>query len=193
MKRSTASDLRGTAPERRQPKPAFLAEYAGSGSGSGSGSGGGKGEKKIVKGKRSGRNCNASVIAAMNSAWMGAGDGLSNTERAFVLTSGNGSGCSTIVPIGNTNEQSSINFKLPANTCAIYHTHPNSKSPVPSAGDQAVANKYNIPVYTITSSGLYEYQPNSDTITQYGTNQNGWLQACPGGSGSGSGSGNGGN
>ncbi len=45
----------------------------------------------------------------------------------------------------------------PGVTSDIFHVHPNSGDPKPSLGDQDIADKYNLAIFSFSSSGLYEY------------------------------------
>jgi len=41
----------------------------------------------------------------------------------------------------------------------VVHTHPNSLSPEPAGNDLYIADKYGVPVFTITNRGTFVYDP----------------------------------
>jgi hypothetical protein len=58
-----------------------------------------------------------------------------------------------------TNEWRQSSFKWNPAAVAIVHTHPNSSSPEPSPEDEELAQRFNVPMFTITSRGMYVYDP----------------------------------
>lgn len=56
-------------------------------------------------------------------------------------------------------EYKQFTFKWDPAARAIVHTHPNSSGPRPSLQDKQVAEKYGVPIFTITVSGMYVYNP----------------------------------
>lgn len=48
---------------------------------------------------------------------------------------------------------------IPENVIAQVHTHPANRDPRPSNNDAAFARKVNVPVYTITGSGIWRVTP----------------------------------
>src|SRR5262245_24392153 len=65
----------------------------------------------------------------------------------------------TAKPQGYTNQYKCCTFKWNPSAIAIVHTHPNCCDPRPGEGDKLVADKYGVPNFTITSTGMYEYDP----------------------------------
>jgi hypothetical protein len=53
---------------------------------------------------------------------------------------------------------SSLFAGIPA-TVGIVHTHPNSSSAKPQDEDIIVANKFRVPIFTITNRGMFVYDP----------------------------------
>lgn len=60
---------------------------------------------------------------------------------------------------GATNQDKSFTFKWHPAIVAIVHTHPNNSNPRPSGPDQRVADRYGVPIFTITTNGMYVYDP----------------------------------
>jgi hypothetical protein len=58
-----------------------------------------------------------------------------------------------------TNEYKKCTFKWNAAAIAIVHTHPNGSDPKPAEQDRQVADKYDVPNFTLTLSGMYVYDP----------------------------------
>jgi hypothetical protein len=50
-------------------------------------------------------------------------------------------------------------FKWSFNAVAIVHTHPNGTDPRPGEQDKRVADKYCVPNFTLTRTGMYVYDP----------------------------------
>jgi RHS repeat-associated protein len=63
-----------------------------------------------------------------------------------------------------------VTLPLPSRIVAQVHTHPTrcpaSRGPKPSTGDKEQARKIKRPIYTISTSGVWAYDPNTDTIQQ---------------------------
>lgn len=58
---------------------------------------------------------------------------------------------------------------------AIVHTHPNNSDPEPTLHDQAVSDKYGVPIFTLTEKGMFVYEPTGRTTRRImpGTD---WLE-----------------
>lgn len=67
---------------------------------------------------------------------------------------------------GSTGEYQAFTFNWISNAVAIVHTHPNGTSPRPSEQDLRVADKYDVPIFTITISGMYVYNPATKIISK---------------------------
>ena len=61
--------------------------------------------------------------------------------------------------LGSTGEYQRFTFKWNPAAVAIVHTHANASDPRPSEQDERVAKKYDVPIFTITISGMYVYDP----------------------------------
>jgi hypothetical protein len=73
-----------------------------------------------------------------------------------------------------TNEYRKLTFTWQANAIAIVHTHPNSAPSKPTEEDMKVADKYGVPIFTITNRGMFMYDPaTKNTVTVHRTTD--WL------------------
>ena len=61
--------------------------------------------------------------------------------------------------LGATSERLKFTFKWVPNAIAIVHTHPNHRPPQPSEGDELIAIKYGVPIFTITATGMFVFDP----------------------------------
>ncbi|SRR6266404_4635531 len=103
-------------------------------------------------------NIDRRVIKEFDKAWRASGDGT-NDREGVVLIFRMEDGSYTGRPQGFTNEYKKFTFKWNSAVLAIVHTHPNSCDPRPSPQDERVAEKYDVPIFTITISGMYVYDP----------------------------------
>jgi hypothetical protein len=91
-------------------------------------------------------------------AWEMSKDGFDSAEGVvlvFLMPDGSYVGRS----LGNSNEFEQASFKWDPAAVAIVHTHPNRISPRPSKTDEATADLLGVPVFTITSRGMYVFNP----------------------------------
>lgn len=103
-------------------------------------------------------NIDQRIIKEFDKAWRASGDGTNGREGVvliFRMADGSYTGRSQ----GFTNQYERFTFKWRPNAVAIVHTHPNSSDPKPAEQDQRVADKYGVPNFTITISGMYVYEP----------------------------------
>ena len=63
------------------------------------------------------------------------------------------------VPGGHTNEAYGFTFEWNQAIIAIVHTHPNKSNPEPQGRDLLIADRFGVPMFTITVSGMYLYDP----------------------------------
>ena len=103
-------------------------------------------------------NIDNRVMREFNRAWLRSGFGTNGRESVvliFRMKDGSYTGKSQ----GFTNEYERFTFRWNPAARAIVHTHPNSCGPRPSEQDKRVADKYGVPNFTITVSGMYVYDP----------------------------------
>jgi hypothetical protein len=77
---------------------------------------------------------------------------------------------------GRSDEQKQFSFDWTANIIAVLHTHPNSVDPKPCGHDLLLADRFGVPVFTITQRGMYVYDPATKKISlvQQGLD---WLES----------------
>ncbi len=108
---------------------------------------------------------NDSIIHEFREAWRSTGNGTT-TKESVVLILRMANGTYSARSQGTTNEYKSFTFNWHPATIAIVHTHPNSSSPKPQAADLQVADKLGVLMFTITSRGMYLYDPSTKKITR---------------------------
>ena len=120
------------------------------------------------------RRIDKSVITEFANAWQRSGCGISGHEAVvliFRMKDGSYRGESQ----GASYEYHRFRFSWRPNALAIVHTHPNSCDPKPSPRDERVAEKYHVPVFTITLRGMYVYNP-ATRMTSKVLNDLDWLK-----------------
>ena len=65
-----------------------------------------------------------------------------------------------------TNEMRQVTFTWVPNAVAVVHTHPNRNDPKPSSLDIELADRFNVPMITITLRGMYLYDPATKKTTR---------------------------
>jgi hypothetical protein len=120
------------------------------------------------------RKVDNEIIRQFERAWRisgGGSTGLEGVVLIFHLESGSYRGHS----LRATCEYKRFTFEWDPAAIAIVHTHPNSCDPKPSERDQRVAEKLVVPIFTITKSGMYVYDPETK-ITRKVLNGLDWLK-----------------
>lgn len=115
--------------------------------------------------KRAHTNIDESVIKEFAKAWRDAGSGTTGCEGVvliFRMVDGSYTGKSQ----GFTNEYRKFTFKWNPAAIAIVHTHPNSSDPRPGEQDRRVADRYGVPNCTITTTGMFAYDPATKQISK---------------------------
>ena len=77
---------------------------------------------------------------------------------------------------GKSEEQHRFTFGWTADIIAVVHTHANAVNPTPAEADLKVADRFLVPVFTLTRRGMYVYEPETRKISIV---QNGldWLRS----------------
>jgi len=77
---------------------------------------------------------------------------------------------------GKSAEQKHFTFGWTANIIAVVHTHPNGVDPKPAGADLQLADRFGVPVFTITQRGMFVYDPESRKISMVQAGLD-WLEA----------------
>jgi hypothetical protein len=107
---------------------------------------------------------NGDVVRAFRKAWRVSKGGTLNIE-GVVLVFQNPDGSYAGKSQGSTNEYKAFTFTWDPAAIAIVHTHPNSSDPKPQKEDLKIADRFKVPIFTITSRGMYMYDPTTKKIT----------------------------
>ena len=77
---------------------------------------------------------------------------------------------------GKSDEHNQFTFAWAAKIIAVVHTHPNGVDPKPVGHDLRLADRFGVPVFTITQRGMYVYDPETRKISMV---QDGldWLES----------------
>jgi hypothetical protein len=99
----------------------------------------------------------ALVRRAITRAFELSGSGTINVEFGFaVIQNSDGGFETTAVTRG---ESGMWRASLPASTVAIFHTHRNGVSPMPSEQDIQESDRLQTPIFVISNRGLWVYEP----------------------------------
>jgi len=98
-------------------------------------------------------------------AWSIAKSGGTPVEAVVLLYRGR-NGLLIARSQGCTNERLSFSFEWSPTIIAIVHTHPNSASPEPQRNDLQIADRFQVPIFTITNRGMFVYDPANKKTTK---------------------------
>ncbi|HEX8088558.1 MAG TPA: hypothetical protein VF762_06870 [Blastocatellia bacterium] len=113
------------------------------------------------------------IIKEFGKAWRNSGNGRTDYE-SVVLIFRMIDGSYRARNLGQTNERRSFTFRWHPGAVAVIHTHPNNADPRPQEPDCLIADKYGVPMFTITASGMFVYDPYTKKITRVQAGLN-WL------------------
>ena len=105
------------------------------------------------------------IIEKFREAWKATANGVMTRESVVVILRML-DGTFSARSMGITNEYKSFTFAWHPATIAIVHTHPNSSNPKPLHPDREVADKLGVLMFTITSRGMYLYDPTTKQTTR---------------------------
>jgi hypothetical protein len=115
------------------------------------------------------------MVEAFGKAWGRSGNGSLSLEGVvLILQMADGSYSGR--EMGSTNEHRRFTFRWHPATIAVVHTHPNSADPKPQDEDILIADKYQVPISTITSKGMFVYDPGPKKLSKVMSNLD-WLDA----------------
>lgn len=116
------------------------------------------------------------IVEEFKRAWGRAGAGTVSSESVVLILRMANGGYSAR-SMGFSNEYKSFTFPWHPATVAIIHTHPNKSSARPMGQDLSVADKYRVPIFTITNRGMYVYDPATREISMVKQGLD-WLDAA---------------
>jgi hypothetical protein len=118
---------------------------------------------------------NSEIVKEFGKIWRQSGNGAGQTE-GVVLILRMANGTYSARSQGITNEFKKFTFRWHPAAIAIVHTHPNTSDPRPQLDDIKVADKYSVPVFTVTAHGMYVYDPSTKKISMVISGVD-WLDA----------------
>ena len=98
------------------------------------------------------------MVNEFRQAWIWSDNGTSALE-GLVLITRRSDGSYKAAAQKPTNQNLEFTFKWSNEVVAVVHTHPNKSDPKPLGADLVVGNRFGLPVFTITSRGMYMYDP----------------------------------
>jgi hypothetical protein len=107
----------------------------------------------------------AQVVKEFQKAWNISGRGLSSVE-GVVLLFANPDGSYTAKTLGQTNETRKVTFQWNPQIIAVIHTHPKGYNPEPHDQDLVLADRFGVPIFTITLRGMFLYDPGTKKISK---------------------------
>ena len=116
----------------------------------------------------------ASVVDQFYLAWRCSGLGMSDSE-ALVLVFRKPDGSYLADYQGCSNEFARYRFAWRPEIIAIVHTHRNVDDARPSSQDQSVADRFRVPIITITRRGMFVYDPSTKQTDKVMSGLD-WLQ-----------------
>ncbi len=105
------------------------------------------------------------IVKVFRAAWQRAGGGTIQVEAVVLIVRNADGSCRTILP-HSTNEYRRLTFQWQPGTIAILHTHPNHNDPKPSPADMEIADRFRVPMFTLTISGMFLYDPMTKVISR---------------------------
>jgi hypothetical protein len=105
------------------------------------------------------------VVREFERAWNKAGHGVL-LQEALVLIYRMPDDSIRAVPGRHTNEGDQITFEWNQAIIAVVHTHSNKAAPEPQGPDLLIAERFQIPMFTITLAGMYLYDPATRKTTK---------------------------
>jgi hypothetical protein len=115
------------------------------------------------------------LIKEFNGAWQQCVLGSKDLE-AVVLLLREPKGSVRAVSAGRSTQSYAFTFKWNPGIIAVFHTHPNNRNPKPQPQDIEIARRFNVPIFTLTSRGMYSYDPVTDRVTRIKSGTD-WLES----------------
>ena len=107
----------------------------------------------------------APILTEFHKAWHRSGNGMCDVESVILVFS-NPDGSYRAQSLKPTNEVRQVTFRWNPETIAVIHTHPNNSNPEPADQDMALANRFGVPIFTITLRGMFMYDPDTKKVSK---------------------------
>ena len=113
------------------------------------------------------------IVKAFRAAWYHAAKGSASVEAVVLIIRKADGSCVAVLP-EPTRQHYQFSFNWMPGTIAVIHTHPNDYNPRPAEADIAIADRFRVPMFTLTSTGMFLYDPTTKITSrvQDGTD---WL------------------
>jgi hypothetical protein len=107
----------------------------------------------------------ARIVKTFAETWQRAGGGTRKVEAAVLIVRSADGSCKAVATEA-TNEYRRLTFRWQPGTIAIVHTHPNGDDPKPSLTDVALAERFRVPIFTLTLKGMFLYDPATRAVSR---------------------------
>jgi len=104
------------------------------------------------------------AVQEFSNAWRAVGAG-NDWSEAVVLLFRDADGSLVTRSLSLTNQVRGFKFRWNSGIIGVVHTHPNNCGPRPTPEDKQIADKYGVPVMTLTHQGMYLYDPETKKIS----------------------------
>jgi hypothetical protein len=105
------------------------------------------------------------IVKGLNHAWQRVAGGSMAVEAVVLIVRNADGSCQAVLP-NPTHEYRQLTFRWQPGTIAIAHTHPNHSDPRPQPDDIEIAERFHVPMFTLTISGMFLYDPATKTISK---------------------------
>jgi hypothetical protein len=105
------------------------------------------------------------MVKEFNGAWQQCVLGTRDNE-AVVLVLRDPDGSLRAQSGGRSNKSYEFTFTWSPDIVAVFHTHPNNRPPHPVGQDILIARKYDVPMFTLSRSGMFMYDPATNMVTK---------------------------
>ena len=105
------------------------------------------------------------IINRFRQAWVITGNGIKGVEVVVLILRDKSVSYKTIL-LPLTNQYRKFTFAWNPNTVAIVHTHANGTAPKPQDADIQIADRFGVPMFTLTIEGMYMYDPETKKTTR---------------------------
>jgi len=108
---------------------------------------------------------NSEIVKSFHKAWYHAGMGNAPIEAVVLIIRNVDGSCKAVLP-DPTHQHYRFRFQWQPGTIAVIHTHPANGKPEPSATDIDVAERFHVPMFTLTIIGMFLYDPATNVVSR---------------------------